>query len=389
MIDFFRRKEKSFLVLDIGTEAVKTLLFKKVEKIIILGNWLEYYDRFGLFDSQDFEAEILKRTIVKTLQNLREKKQEELPVILSLPATLLKAGIVFRALERKNPQKIIDQSEANEIVEGVKREAKEKLSQIQAWKKGILPQDIQFINLKILERKIDGYDVSSLQGFTGKKLDFRILATFLAKDYFALVKKISQELGLEILQIIHLAENLTEMAQEQKLSGIFLDIGGEVSQIFLVKKGQLEKVDTFAGGGKVFLESLSQVYGMDFSGVRNLVQDYQKKLLTEGVRKEIKHLFVLEVQKWFEDLKICLGREEKPLPSSIYLFGGGSLIPEIEEILQEGDWNDFLFDSPKIKILYPKDLKNIEDQTKSLNSPQDIPPLLLCYTPAHYETKNF
>lgn len=390
MLDFlrFKKRPKSFLALDIGTEAIKALIFQREnEKVIILGNSLEYFDRFGIFDSRDFEAEILKRAITRTLQNpalsLERAGREELPVILSLPATIFRGGVVFQSLKRENPQKIIEQGEEEVILEEVKREAERKIAQVQASKNGILPQDLQFIDLKILERKIDGYEVPSLQKFSGKKLDFRILATFLAKDYLNLVKKISQEIFLKNFQIINLAENLPRIFEEKKLSGIFLDIGGEVSQIFLVRRGKLEKVDTISIGGKVFLESLSQVYGMDFSGVRNLVQNYQKKLLSEEVRKEIKHLFVLESQKFFENLKICL-KEDKPLPSNIYLFGGGSLIPEIEEIFSVGDWSDFLFDLPEIKILYPKDLKNIEETSRIVNSPQYLPPLLLCY-----DTKNF
>ena len=49
----------------------------------------------------------------------------------------------------------------------------------------------------------------------------------------------------------------------------------------------------------------------------------------------------------------------------IFLFGGGSLLPDIQEIFQGS------------KIIYPDNFKDIEDLTKSINTPQYIPALLI------------
>jgi len=57
----------------------------------------------------------------------------------------------------------------------------------------------------------------------------------------------------------------------------------------------------------------------------------------------------------------------------VFLFGGGSLLPEIGEILEQ---NEFL-----AKIIYPKDLTLLKDSFSTplslFDSPQYLPPLLI------------
>jgi hypothetical protein len=68
------------------------------------------------------------------------------------------------------------------------------------------------------------------------------------------------------------------------------------------------------------------------------------------------------------------------LPQDIFLFGKETFLPLIKDLLEESNWEEpYFFESPEIKIIYPNDLKNIEDKTFNLKSPADIRSLLLCY----------
>ena len=69
------------------------------------------------------------------------------------------------------------------------------------------------------------------------------------------------------------------------------------------------------------------------------------------------------------------------LPSSIYLAGGGSALPEIEEYLDGYPWLDHLpfARKPTVKVLAPTDVRNIYDSTGLLLSQQDITPMGLGY----------
>ena len=431
---FKKEKAEIFLGLDIGTEAVKAIIFsfsgKKDKKITILGNSFSYFDSYGIFNSKDFEADVIKKTISKTIEETKSKvnqkpseakpsesedegkpergKLHRLPseaktseaadetksqrppnlTLLGLPANILKGRIVFQSFRRENPQSmIIDKKEKEVIYQKILSKTQKEISQIFARESGILPKDIHFINLKILEIKIDGYVVPAIQGYDGENLDFRILAIFLPKYYLENVKKNIQGLIPGGLEILNLAEVLPYFFRNRVADGIFLDVGGNLTQIFLVNNGKLNKVDEFQIGGETFSQTLSQSLGLEISEARALKENYSKgELSEEGVRKRVREIFSQSLEEWFKNLKLKL-KTHSLLPSTFFLFGGGSQLPEIQEILEEGDWEGFsFFTPPKVKFIYPKDFRNIEDITKKLNSLQNVPLLLIAN---YYDQENF
>jgi len=70
---------------------------------------------------------------------------------------------------------------------------------------------------------------------------------------------------------------------------------------------------------------------------------------------------------------------EELLPSRIFLCGGGSLLPDIVEVLSQDKWRRGLPFSRKPKIEFSS-LKNISfviDKTSKLSAPEDITPVSL------------
>jgi len=419
-----RPKNKFFLCLDIGTETVKALIFslssdfdsqkpavvnegrsskeqrrKKKEKIVILGTGLEYFDKDTVFDSRDFEAEVIKRTISKAVekahQNLsfsladkelkkRAQKQKKWQVLLGLPPDLLKGRIDYQSFLREKPKEKISKKEEKNIYHNILESVKGKISQRFTEEVGILPADIQWLSLKILEIKIDGYLVSDLKGYEGKDLEFKILATFLPEYYWENIKKIIGSLGFKILKTIHLAESLPIVCKDEKSDGLFLDVGGEITQIFEIKSGKLQKITEFKGGGRAFTQSLSQTLGIDEEAARIMEEKYSKKVLSSGAIEKIKEIFSWERKIWYDNLKVQLRKINARgiFPSTFFLFGGGSSTPEIQKVFEEeaiNDWENLpISGPPKVEFIYPEDLKNVKDTTKILNKSQSVPSLLIC-----------
>ena len=374
--DFFgtkRKKEKLFLVLDVGTEAVKALVCRKGNsKIAIIGAATQYFEKYGIFNGKIFEANVMKKSILKAIEQIQDQKQnlKKLPVLLTLSPNILKARTSLQLFKQDDGLKTkISKAQEKAIFQQVLKKAQEEIHQRFSKESGILPKDIEMISLRILEMKIDGYSVSKLQGYNGKNLEFMVLATFLLKHYLESIKRIFADLELKIFKIVHLAESLPFAFFNKEVNGktrnsVFFDIGGEISQFFLAERGNLEKVDEFEIGGKVFSEKLSDVLGIDEESARILKEKYANNLLSSEVGQRIREILSSEKRTWHQDLELKLGRVNS---SNVQLFGGASLLPEIKELL------------PKAKVIYPKDFKDIKDETKSLKSPQYIPCLLICY----------
>ncbi|MBU4298901.1 hypothetical protein KJ636_02570 [Patescibacteria group bacterium] len=413
-LSFLKRQEeeKLFFVLDIGTEAVKALIFEKRQgKISVLGAGLEYFDRFSVLESGKFEIEVTKKTISKAVEEAqKEQGAKTSSVFLGFSCDILKGRIISHSLERKE-KKNVDEKEEGEIKETVLREAKKKIAESYALQKGILPQDIQFQELRILETKIDGYRVPSLLGYDGRNADFKILATFLPKYYLESnfsnfisppIIPIIREMGFKILEIRHPIVGLLSFLSRYP-DALLLDIGGEVTQIFWVRQGILEEISEFETGGRQFSQILSENLGLSELEARNLKHRYSKRDLTEESRREIGKLLKIPTQIWFQGLKEKL-REigAGVFPSEIFIFGGGAFLQEMEDVLESGDWEDIYFPPPiKVKFIEPRvfisefskssfpseksegrirnkewDLINVEVKAKNLNS-QYIPSLLI------------
>ena len=340
-----RKKAETTLLIDVGTETVKALLFEeKGQKIEILGSSLEYFDRYGIFDSRDFETDVLKKAISRAIQKplAAAKGEEEMnkSVILGLPAHILKARVIRQSLKREEPKKIIiDEKEEKEIFQEVLERAKRDICQAYSQQSGILPTDIQFINLKILEIKIDGYRVPAIQKYQGKTLDFIILATFLPNHYLKKIKNIIESLGLTIKAVIQNAQGLNFYINENT-DKIFLDIGGTITQIFLVKGGALEKIDEFPMGGQIFSKAISEKLGLREAEARILKERYSKRELSKESSERIKEIIWFPSQVWFRNLKLKLKEmtARHPLTLNIIIFGGGSQLPDVQDILKNGDW---------------------------------------------------
>lgn len=372
------RKRSHFLAIDIGTETIKALIFQKTGVKRSGGYSWRYFDRFGVFDSRDFEKDILKKAILKTIDEAcgQVQNKENLPVILGLPANILKSRVVFQSFKRSNPKKILAKQELKEIYQTVFEKTKQKAFQDSYCQSGILFEEMEFLHQDILEIKIDGYEVPDFLGYNGENLDFSILTTFLPRYHFQNFTKIFKDLDLKISRINHLSQNLIKAF---KRDGIYLDVGGEITQIFLIKNGKLKMVDEFEIGGMNFSQTLWQTLGLTEERARILKERYSKKLLSEDVRKRMQEILIKIAEEWFRNLKSKLIISKSLLPSAIYIFGGASLLPEIEETLNQGDWGDLLFAGGlKTQFIYPKQLK-ITNIASAINSPKDINLLLLRY----------
>ena len=386
-IPFFHiKREEKFLILDIGTEALKVIIFtlKKGEgenKIELLGKSIYYFEDYAVFDSSNFKIDSIGNTILNAVKEAEKRAGLKVnSALVSLPASILKAKVGIGVFSRKNPKKIIVKREKEQIIAQVTREFKKEISQKISEESGILPEDINFPEVNILEIKIDGYSVPAIEGCTGKKLEFRILTTFLPKYYLENISKIINSFNIRVLKFAHLSKSLFPLYEQNINEGTFLDIGGEVTQLFLVIDGKLKEVEEFELGGKIFSKTLSDILGLRIDEARFLKEKYSRGKLSEEAREKIKEIFSQPLITWFKELKMKLKVQRRLVPSNFFIFGGGSCLPEIKKILEEGDWNNIPIIPPtKVKFISPKELKGIQDVAGILSTEQDISSVLISY----------
>lgn len=401
---FTGNKEKNgrpFLVLDLGTEAVKLLICQtfaeKPAKTFVFGFSLKYFEgSYSSFDS-NFNVEKIKKIILESFnesqqmlcfsaasKELKERvaRQKKWEVLVTLSPDILKSRISSQIFEREKTKEKITRTEEKIIREKICKEACKEISEKFAKETGILASDIHWVSAKIVGTKIDGYKISSSYNYEGKDLEYKVMATFLPESYFDKIKNIVEENNWKIMDITSGVEALPSLCCENGNDGIFFDIGGEITQISFVKSGAITEIAEFDKGGKGFSKILSKTLGIDEENARILKEEYSQKILSAGGLKKIKDILTREQKIWYEALasKIEETGARMILSSNVFLFGGGAMLSETQECLTGGKAVEFgllpIFDSPDLKVFSPADLKGIQDTTKNLKSPQYIPVLL-------------
>jgi cell division ATPase FtsA len=361
---FSKKGQQPFLVLDIGTEAVKALIVRKsYGKTSILNSSLQYFTDEGIFNKgfseDEFEMEIIKRAVLAVKEELLIKKP--ISVILTLSQKVLKAKVVEGLSVREKREKKISKKEQEIIYKYVLKAAKDDVLKEVSEKSGILAQDIKFISLDIIDKEIEGYKVPDIQNYQGKNLAFKILAVFIIDSYLQRISEILEELGMKVLKIVHLAEAVKVVFSEKVKDGVFFDIGGEAVQAFFIQKGTLESVDLFNRGGADFTERIFDVLTIDKEEARRLKEKYSKGDLSLETGNRIKELFSNEKKIW----RNLFRKNQK---SSVFLFGGGSSLPEIKDMFR------------RRQIVSIKNLESVEDLSEKTKSPQFIPSILIFLT---------
>lgn len=382
---FFKNKGNFFLVLDIGTEAVKCLICHNFDKIIVLGTGLEYFNKFGVFNNSNIRWEIIKKASEAAIEEacskvsssadkkIREKAldRKKWQVFISLPPDIFKARIIYQTLFEERGK--ISSSEEKNIYKRVLEAAQKRISDEFAEEFNILPNDITWISYKILEIKIEGYQVPMLHGYEGKEIEFKILASFAPKYYVEEIKKTMDSLGFNNFKIIHLAEGIANFFKK-KISGVIIDVGGQSTQVFGIKDGKLEYIKEYSGGGSLFTKALSENLGLDEDASRVMIERHSKEKIDR-----FKEIFLWEKNEWYNDLKKKFNElaSKGVFPYNIFLLGGASRMPEIKDVLTEN--KDGLSNPAKIRFIGLEDLAGVEDAVNNLNNPQWISSLLICY----------
>lgn len=318
-------QEKTPLVLDIGTEAVKAGFLKNTA--------VQYYERFGVFSGRDFEKEVIKKAVLKALRGIRDKAALQANhVILGLPVDILKAELALQCFERENPRERICRKEEEQIYQELFRKSRETIGNLFLQKTGIAAQELDFLEENCLRSTIDGYRVHHLSGYKGKSVEMKILSVFALRNYLQKFQQLFGESGLEILKIVHPGRYLPRLLKNTD-QAVFIDAGGEATQAFVLNDGILAEIFDFPMGGSDFSKALSQTFGLSEEKARIFKERYAGREMAEGVRARMHDIFLDVAEKWLSGLKAKLQTVDNFLPSDVFVFGGASQLPEVIEVL--------------------------------------------------------
>lgn len=376
----------NIVALDIGTELLKGVLFnvnkfgvniKKVSRI----EQQQHAMRSGIITNLDTVLTNCRLTMASLTDRL---DPEEYPkhIVMGIAGEYIQGvSIVVNYQREENFDNEVTEKEEKKILgqieEKIESNGKEDLGQ----RTGLMNEDIEILHITKTGLEIGGMPVDSLVGYKGKDVKLNYYASFAPKTYVEALRKVAAELEMNVLGIVSQPFAVARAfagSSNRDFSAIFLDIGGGTTDMAIVEKGNIIETKMFAFGGRTFTKELSKVLNLEYRVAEQRKIKYSKKELNKELSREVQRIVYPVGRLWMKTLKTALNYCEdiSSFPTQIYLCGGGSLLPEIKEVMLEFPWKKTLPFAvvPKIEFFTPEKLDSITDSSKDLRNVFDITP---------------
>jgi len=307
-------------------------------------------------------------------------------VVVGVAGEFIKGATTNFICKRSEPKKDIDLAEIQNIVQNIQHKAFNKMRSQLAWETCRPEIEIKPINALLTEIKIDGYKVTNPLGFQGNEIFLSVFNIYAPLVHLRALESIASKLDLELLSITAESYALTKSSGFNPISGaIFIDIGGGTTDIALVRQGKIEGIKSLSLAGRSFSKRLAQSLNLNFEEAEELKIRHAHKKISQNVQRKIRDILKRDVRVWLSGVELVLEEfnQEEPFPSLILLCGGGSLLPDIKNILSRESvkkkWLDkFSFSQPlQANFIKPKHINNIIDKTNTLEGSETITPLAL------------
>ncbi|EKD56739.1 MAG: Actin-like ATPase involved in cell division-like protein [uncultured bacterium] len=390
IFDFLKQKKISdryAISLDIGTEFVKSLIFKVVDdKAEVIGVGRQ---RQKLTDMQGGMVTDIGGVIKNCEASLEMAANQAglLPdqVIIGIAGELVKGTTTTIKYSRSHPKNKISIQELKDIIARVQRRAFDRARSILAWESGYSEIDVRLVNAAIVDVKIDGYKVINPLGFQGKEIQIGVFNAFAPIVHLGALQTIAESLSLDLLSITaepYAVARCMGPEEGAEFSAIFIDIGGGTTDIAVVNRGGVIGTKMFALGGRAFTKRVSQAMGVSFPQAEELKIKYaQGKLESTQKVSAIKKALETDCDVWASGVELSLGEFKNIdlLPSKILLCGGGSALPDLLDAIKDHKWSKKLpfARRPVVQYIDPKDITNVIDKTGELKHTWDVTPMSL------------
>ncbi|MGH7882359.1 MAG: cell division FtsA domain-containing protein [Candidatus Dormibacteraceae bacterium] len=386
---FLRRKDdyfKHFTVLDIGTEVAKVLVGRREgDEGTVLGVGREAEPRGAISGGAIDDVEAVIRSCNKALE-AAEDMAGVVPgqVVVGIGGELAKGFSSSISYPRERPDAKVKEAELKSLLQLVQKRALREAQQLLELERAYGQLEARLVHAAITGVKMDGYPLTTPLGFEGRNLELTVFNMFAPKTQVEAMETVLRELDLELLTVVATPYALARACATEEIwehGGIYLDIGGSTTEVALLRGGGIEGIRMFNVGGRSITRRLAAVSDLTLEEAEARKLRYTEGLLPVGQADPVRRLVAVDVEVLLQGLNLSLRElaDGEALPSTVYVAGGGSLLPEVVILLRQGDWAEGLpFPRrPAIRHLVPDDVGGVVDSTGQLKRASDMAPMAL------------
>lgn len=368
-----RESDNLIVALDIGTEFVKALIARLDGddiQIIGVGRARQSVDDMHSGAIADIGG------VVRNCEEALSIAEDQAGVqgkraVIGIAGELVKGLTQTIRYKRPQPNRPLDVSEMELIIERVQERAQDKAQQQIAYETGNRDVEVKLVNSAIVSIHIDGYKVSNPIGFQGKDVAIQIYTAFAPMVHIGALERAASELDLDLIAVaaepFAVSRSVLGTDASSTFTAILIDVGGGTTDIAVVNDGGVEGTKMFGIGGRSFTRTIAADMDLSYEDAEKLKVNIDEPNLKDSVAKQLDTSVDKTLDVWASGVELALSEFDSVdhLPPRILLCGGGASLKKLVHRLSEHNWyGDLPFTKkPTVQLIKPSEVVGIKDAT--------------------------
>ncbi|MDD3190318.1 MAG: cell division FtsA domain-containing protein [Candidatus Pacebacteria bacterium] len=382
-----KNKNKYILSLDLGTKFVKALVSYvdyEEDKVVNLGVGKSGQKNGNVVGGRILNVEGVIESCRIAIEEA-SKMADYLPneAIIGFSGNTVRISTNSFEIQRENPDKKIEPAELKKIIRSAYSRAMDVIdSELSFREKQV---GVNLISADVADFNIDGYRIINPLNFKGHKIKISTSSSFVLSSDFEMINKIAEGLNLRLVKIAYGPYAVLKAVGGQdsfNFNAVMIDVGGNITDVVVVKNGNIEKADMFVLGGNIFTKRIANRLKVSEAKAEEIKINFSKKKLDDKSAQTVEDIFVEDIDLWRSGVELVLEEysKESLSPSLILFYGGGSQLPGLASSLNELSKSPIsFFGKIKLDFLNMGYISDNEDRTKKLDNFQDITILALSH----------
>lgn len=374
-----RKKDpaEDYLVgLDIGTEFVKALIARvNGETLEIVGVGRARQDVSDMHSGAIADIAGVVKNCEEALAAAEDQAGlQAKKAVIGIAGELVKGITNTIKYRRPQPDKSLDVSEMEFIIEKVQERAQKKAQQQIALETGNEDVEVKLVNSALVSIHIDGYKVSNPIGFQGKDVAVQIYTAFAPMVHIGALERVAEDLALELVAVaaepFAVSRSVLGTDSNSNFTAILADVGGGTTDIAVVNDGGVEGTRMFGIGGRSYTRTIMNEMDLSYNDAEKLKIHLNHQQIKPAVKEKAVKAIDKTLEVWLSGVELALGDFDSVdhLPTRILLCGGGSSLEPLVDALSKRDWyKDLPFTKrPTVHHIQPEEVVGMRDETGSV-----------------------
>jgi cell division protein FtsA len=369
--------DRNYLVaVDVGTEFVKALIAKiDGDDLKVVGVGRARQSVGDMHSGAIADISGVVRNCEEALAEAEDQAGLQAKrAVIGIAGELVKGTTNTIRYRRPQPDRPLDETEMEFIIEKVQERAQQKAQAQIALETGNQDVEIKLVNSALVGIHIDGYKVSNPLGFQGKDVAVQLYTAFAPMVHIGALERVADELALDLMAVaaepFAVSRSVLGTDASNNFTAILADVGGGTTDIAVVNDGGVEGTKMFGIGGRSFTRTIAADLDLTYDSAEKLKVNLDSQKIKASVKKDIKTAIDKTLEVWIQGVELALSEFESVdhLPHKILLCGGGASLGELVEALETREWYKELpfTKRPTVQHIQPSEVVGVIDKTDSL-----------------------